>query len=124
MARVTTGITSSHIPALGAAMQTEFSGGDADEAFDLADLALHVHDSHPRLRDATSLHAAMRVGRALLDRDRDIGDHAEAGGFRVWSPTRRLGVELLIATLVHLATPALPIRGIDRVGWDDPAPFV
>jgi predicted TIM-barrel fold metal-dependent hydrolase len=109
---------------LAAAVQTDFAEGASGEPFDLAEAALHVHSSHDRAHDAALLLGALRVGRALLERDRKAGDHEEAAGFRVWSPTRRRGVELLIATLAHLSTPALQITGIDRVGWDDPAPFV
>ncbi len=102
---------------LTAAMQVEFSDGDSTEVFDLACAALHVVDAHPRVRDAKLLHGAIEGGRALLMRD-------ETTGLPMVSPTRRRGVELLICVLAHLATPALPIHGIDRVGWDDPAPFV
>ena len=87
------------------------------EVFDLACAALHVVDDHPRARDARLLHGAIEGGRALLQRDGSTG-------IPTTSPTRRVGVELLICVLAHLATPALPIPGIDRVSWDDPAPFV
>lgn len=102
---------------LSAAMQVEFCGGESGEVFDLACEALHVLDTHERARDASLLAGAIQGGRALLMRD-------ETTGMPMTSPTRRRGVELLICTLAHLATPALPIHGIDRVGWDDPAPFV
>lgn len=109
---------------LAAALQVSFGDGDADEVFDLACAALHVVDDHPRRDDAALLHGCIRVARALMSRD--DGGHAEkrGAGFMTWSEQRRLGVELLIATLAHVATPALPIAGIDRVGWPDPAPFV
>ena len=102
---------------LTAAIQVEFTGGDSAEVFDLACAALHVVESHPRARDASLLHGAIEGGRALLTCD-------DAPGMPMSSPIRRRGVELLICVLAHLATPALPIHGIDRVGWDDPAPFV
>ena len=102
---------------LSAAMQVEFSDGESAEAFDLACAALHVVDDHPRVRDARLLHGAIEGGRALLVRD-------GSSGVAMTSPARRLGVELLICVLAHLATPALPIPGIDRVSWHDPAPFV
>lgn len=102
---------------LSAAMQVEFAGGDSGEVFDLACAALHLVDTHPRARDASLLHGAIEGGRALLMRDGSTG-------LPMVSPTRRRGVELLICVLAHLATPAFPIHGIDRVGWDDPAPFV
>lgn len=95
---------------LASAMQTDFASGHAGEAFDLAEAALHVHQSHDRRDEAAQLLCAMRIGRALVDRDALRADQEEAGGFRVWSPTRRRGVELLCATLAHLATPGLPIR--------------
>lgn len=109
---------------LAAAMQVSFADGDAEEVFDLACAALHVPDEHPRRSEASILHGSIEAARALMSRD--DGGHAEERGaaFMTWSENRRLGVELLIATLAHLATPALPTTGIDRVGWPDPAPFV
>lgn len=109
---------------LAAAMQVSFGDGDADEVFDLACAALHVVEEHPRRGDAAALLGSIGAARGLLSRD-DCGRLEERGaGFMTWSEHRRLAVELLIATLAQLATPALPITGIDRVGWPDPAPFV
>lgn len=102
---------------LSAALQVEFADGESGEVFDLACAALHVVDAHPRARDARLLHGAIEAGRALLVRDGSTG-------IVMTSPARRLGVQLLVCVLAHLATPALSIHGIDRVGWDDPAPFV
>ncbi len=100
-----------------AAAHVEFSGGDSAEVFDLACLALDVARDHPRARDASLLTGAIQVSRALLTRDGSTGIHTT-------STARRRGVELFICALAHLATPVLPIHGIDRVSWDDPAPFV
>lgn len=109
---------------LAAAMQVSFADGDAEEVFDLACAALHVVDAHPRRDDARLLHACIDVGRELIRRDAAAPVGTPPATFMSWSEHRRLGVELLIATLCQLATPALPITGIDRVGWPDPAPFV
>ncbi len=102
---------------LSSAMQVTFAGGDPAEVFDLATAALDVLDSHEHASTARLLHGAINVGVALLGRDR-------SDELFTASRIRFAATELLIATLVHLATPALPMPGIDRVGWSDPAPFV
>jgi hypothetical protein len=109
---------------LAASIHVLLAQGDADEVFDLTCAALDVSSSHPREADARLLRGAIRVGLALLHRDDTFVDGAQEPGFMGWPVTRRIGIELLLSTLAHLATPALPIRGIDRVGWADPAPFV
>lgn len=111
---------------LAAAVQVEFANGESGEVFDLACAALDVLDTNERSRDAELLQGTIRAGHALLLRDaaEGAGDELGANGFMSWSDTRRRAVELLICSLAHLATPALPIPGIDRVGWYDPAPFV
>lgn len=100
---------------LAAGLQVQFAQGDADEVFDQAHVALDVPATHERAGDAATLQGAIVTGRALI---------ARGAPDQMWAPTSRTGTELLISTLVHLATPSLPIHRIDRVGCPEPAPFV
>ncbi len=109
---------------LAAGLHVAFGDGDAEEVFDLAIAALDVLDTHDHARTARALQSAMQVGVALLQRD-DFGAHVPvATSFMSMPESRRVGVHLLICTLAHLATPALPVRAVDRVSWGNPAPFV
>ncbi len=109
---------------LAAAMHVEFGEGDAGEVFDLSIAALDVPESHAHFDAAATLQGAIRVGCELLRRDGASHHAPDEESFMAWPSTRRAGVELLICTLAHLSTPALPTTGIDRVSWPDPAPFV
>lgn len=109
---------------IGSAVHVELAGGNSTEVFELGCAALDLAESHPDADAAQSLLSAILIGESLIARGtpRDDLDSPEATPSP--SPIRRLGIELIIAALAHLATPALPVHGIDRVGWSDPAPFV
>lgn len=129
-AAAATAITPEVVPAfqraaeyVACAVQIEFAGGDARETFDLGCCALELAHDHPRRPDAELLQAVTRVGEALLARDAAAAD-GDPDVRQMTSPVRHAGIELLICAVLHMATPALPITGIDRVGWDPRARFV
>jgi uncharacterized protein len=109
---------------LAAAMHVQFGGGDSAEVSDLAIAALDLVPSHELHDQARLLQAAICAGCSLLARDHERHHAPDEESFMTWPTTHRLGVQLLICTLAHLATPALPIQGIDGVSFGDPAPFV
>ncbi|MCW2928156.1 MAG: amidohydrolase 2 [Thermoleophilia bacterium] len=104
---------------LASALQVQFGGGDPEEVFDLACSALDLPSAHERQRDAALLQGCIRVATALLDRTL-VGLPGDLPPFAVMgTPTGRRAIELLMGALVHLATPELPIIGIERTGWSE-----
>lgn len=101
---------------LAAALHVEFGQGESAEVFDLAIAALDVPPSHELHDAANTLQGVIAAGRALFDRDGEGHHSPDEESFMAMPVTRRAGVELLICTLTHLSTPALPTTAIDRVG--------
>jgi len=106
---------------LATSVQIDFTGGDAAETYDLAQSALAIPADHEHSDRAELLAGAMRVGQAIIDRDNSdaiaVPGEPEPGP-RAPSALRRVGIELLVCTLTHLATPGLPSPGVERTRWD------
>jgi predicted TIM-barrel fold metal-dependent hydrolase len=107
---------------LASGIQIEVAEGDGTEAFELACSALDLPPSHELARSAELLQACIRVGVEILRRARaDVAAPGSESSLRFTSRASQRGFMLLVSTLTHLATPELPIAGVERAGWHDDA---